>query len=74
METLGIGAIVVGGIVAFGALLLKLFGNSQRKAGQLEEQNVQRAKESEAKGRADEVLAEQRDPDDAARRLRNGDF
>lgn len=74
METLGIAGLVVGGLAAFGALLVKLWGNSQKAQGRLEEQNEQRAKESESKTRANEVLAEHRDPDDATERLRKHDF
>lgn len=65
--------LVVGG-AGLGALLIKFFGDSQRRAGQLEKQNEVNQGTIEATRRADDVLAESRDPDDVAERLRRHDF
>lgn len=64
---------ILGG-TGLGALLIKLFANSQFEAGKLEEHNAEQAEADEAKKRADDVLAERRDTDDAIGRLRDGNF
>lgn len=65
--------LILGG-AGLGALLIKLFGNSQREAGQLEERTREQQEANAAIHRADDVLAEHRDPDDTAARLRRHDF
>lgn len=69
-----LGLIVGGSLV--GAFAIWLFGSSQRKAGQLEERTHEQQEASAAIHRADDVLAEHRDPDDGStvERLRRHDF
>lgn len=68
--------VVIGGgaVVFLGFLFFRGYGDSQRRTGALEERNAEDARQAAAVRRADEVLAEQRDPDDVAERLRRGEF
>jgi hypothetical protein len=74
METMGILGLILAAAVALGGWLLKLYGDSQRHAGKLEERDEQNKQAAEAKKRADDVLAEHRTIDDAAEKLRRGEF
>ena len=65
---------LVGGLVGFGSLLVKWFTDTKKEEGRLEERANQLQRESAAKERANEVMAERRDPDDAVKRLRDGTF
>ena len=71
---LGIAGIVVSGI---GLLLVGLIHSLKKTAhtqGVQEERNAETQRSTEAKKRADEVLAESRDPDDVIVRLRDHEF
>lgn len=57
-----------------GGLLLASYGRTKKNEGVLEERNAETQRTNEAKGRGDEVLAEQRDPESSIERLRRGDF
>lgn len=70
---LSIVGLILGG-TALGALLIKLFADSQRQAGKLEERNEETQRTTEAKREADAIVAEHRDPDGVSERLRRGDF
>lgn len=74
MTLLGIITLVTGGVGAFAAFLVALLKKGAERQGQLEERDAETQRTNEAKGRADEVLAEQRDPESAVDRLRRGDF
>lgn len=65
---MGAAAVILGGI------LIAALRKSAEQAGAKAEQVREMQKADEAKERANEVLAEHRDPDDATKRLRDGTF
>lgn len=74
MSALAVIALIVGGVGGFVGLLVTWLKKGAHDAGVLEERNAETNRSDAAKARADEVLAESRNPDDAADRLRRGDF
>ncbi len=76
MSLLGILGVLVSGGGVFGlvTLFFKWLTDSQRQQGALEERQRQNDSANEAIRKADDVLAEHRDPDGVTERLRRGDF
>lgn len=74
MNTLGIFGLLFGGLAAFGGLLVAWIRKSSHDQGVQEERNAETQRSTQALGRANEVLAERRDPDDVVERLRKHDF
>lgn len=74
MTTLGIMGLIVLGVGGFAGLLVAWLKKGAHDAGVLEERNAETNRSDAAKARADEVLSEQRSPDDAVDRLRRHDF
>lgn len=76
MSLLGILGVLVSGGGVFGlvTLFFKWLTDSQRRQGALEERQRQNESDNEARRKADDVLAEHRDPDGVTERLRRGDF
>lgn len=74
MSTFGIFGLIIAGVAAFGGLLVTWIKKGAHDAGVTEERNAETNRSDAAKARADEVLNEQRTPDDAVDRLRRHDF
>jgi hypothetical protein len=71
---LGIAALVVSGIGLFVAGVVKAMNKASHDAGVSEERNAETQRQNAAHGKANEVLAEHRDPDAVVDRLQRGDF
>jgi len=73
LEILVVGGVLTG-VLSLGALVMHFLLKLSREAGKLEERNAETQRQNAAKARADEVLAEHRDPSSVDERLRRGDF
>lgn len=62
------------GVVIAVPLIIGWIVRSSKESGVQQERSEENARQEIAKGKADEVLAERRNPDDAADRLQRGDF
>lgn len=74
MNTALIIAGLTGAAVILGGILISALKKTAFNEGEKAERVREMAKADEAKEKANEVLAEHRDPDDATRRLRDGSF
>ena len=74
MNSLGILGLIGGAIVILGGFLITAFGKAKKEEGRQEAKLEEAVNADKAKGRADAVLAERRDPDAVDDRLRRGDF
>jgi hypothetical protein len=74
MNVYALAGLLVGGGLAAILATIWLYGRSKKTEGALDVQRKVQAEATEAIRRANAVLAEHRDPNDANRRLRNGDF
>lgn len=74
MNIYALAAMLIGGGLAAVLALVWAYGRIRKEEGALETQRKIQAEATAAIRRADAVLAEHRDPADANRRLRNGDF
>lgn len=74
MTPLAVIALLVGGATALSGVLIWAFGKVKYDQGAAEQRNAEQAEADAAKDRANDVLSEQRDPDDATARLRDHNF
>ena len=67
-------ALVVGGTLAFGGLIIWLVMKAAEAKGAAKEQAAEARRDADATRKAGAVIAEHRSPDDAVGRLQRGDF